>query len=135
MELFNRVLPVVKIQQDNSACQQLAKFIRYCIKQYVKHAQSNPLFLVESLFKGVRQSAIEANAKGEKDDDDDEPVTRLRDHEDSDDDGEAGDEVTVSLIGLLQLLRNSSSLICEMHRAIPLPSNWKSNLDSHGVSK
>lgn len=76
---------------------------------------------MESLFKGVRQSAIEANAKGEKDDDDDETVTRLRDHEDSDDDGEPGDEVTVSLIGLLELLRNTSSLICAMHRVIQLP--------------
>ncbi|KAI9277922.1 timeless protein-domain-containing protein [Umbelopsis sp. AD052] len=92
LELFNRILPVIKTQSDKSSFQQLAMFIRYCIKQYVKHAQENPLFLVESLFKGVRQSALESN--GEPISDDDEPVTRLRDHQDSDDSNGEDDQIT-----------------------------------------
>jgi hypothetical protein len=94
LELFNRILPTIKYQKDNTAYQQLSKFIRYCIKQYVKEAQSNPLFLVESLFKGVRKSALKTDPK-DKNESDDEPVTRLRDHEDSDDDGYQ--QITVSL--------------------------------------
>jgi len=94
LELFNRILPAAKVQQHNPVYLQLAKFIRFCVKQYVKHAQNNPLFLVESLFKGIRQSAIEASANGDKgSDNDDEPVTRLRDHDDTDDD-EQDDAVT-----------------------------------------
>lgn len=84
---------MIKTQPDKSAFQQLAMFIRYCVKQYVKHAQENPLFLVESLFKGVRQSALESN--GEPISDDDEPVTRLRDHQDSDDSNGEDDQITV----------------------------------------
>jgi hypothetical protein len=95
LELFNRILPAIKVQRENSAYHQLAMFIRYCVKQYVKHAQANPLLLVESLFKGVRQSALESKDKAVSDDD--EPVTRLRDHQDSDESSNEDDQITVRM--------------------------------------
>lgn len=108
LELFNRILPAAKVQQHNPVYLQLAKFIRFCVKQYVKHAQNNPLFLVESLFKGIRQSAIEASANGDKgSDNDDEPVTRLRDHDDTDDD-EQDDAVTVCMVHLVSNCSSAS---------------------------